>query len=69
MKGAFLTFLSVILLASATNASNENFKKAISNVKHIHVLPSCGANVYDLLKYDVLILSEQAVKELEERLS
>ncbi|MGB0916978.1 MAG: tetratricopeptide repeat protein [Flavobacteriales bacterium] len=29
MKGAFLTFLSVILMASATNASNENFEEGM----------------------------------------
>lgn len=48
---------------------NENFTKATGNIKHISTLPSMGANVLDILKHDHLILSQAAVKELEERLA
>lgn len=48
---------------------DENFTKSIRNIKHISMLPTMGANVYDILKYDRLILTQDAVKELEERLA
>ncbi len=46
---------------------NENFKKALSNIPHVDVLPSQGLNVYDILKHEVLVLTQAAVKNLEER--
>ena len=46
-----------------------NFVKAIGNIPHIATLPSVGANVLDILKYDHLVLNQEAVKELEERLA
>lgn len=48
---------------------DSNFSKAVGNIKHIACLPSIGANVMDILKYDHLVLSQSAVKELEERLA
>lgn len=47
---------------------NPNLKKAISNLKYIDALPQQGANVYDILRHDTLVLSEAAVKHLSERL-
>jgi large subunit ribosomal protein L4 len=46
-----------------------NFTKAAANIPHIATLPTMGANVYDILKYDQLILDTAAIKELEERLA
>lgn len=46
-----------------------NFLKAARNIPHIATLPTIGANVYDILKYDHLVLTQSAVKELEERLA
>lgn len=48
---------------------NANFSKAVSNIPLIDVLPQQGANVYDILRRDILVLSKSAVKSLEERLS
>lgn len=48
---------------------NDNFSKAVSNIPLIDVLPQQGANVYDILRRDILVLSKSAVKSLEERLS
>lgn len=48
---------------------NADFKKASSNIKGIHSLPVVGANVYDILKYKKLVLTEEAVKLLEEKLA
>ena len=47
---------------------NKNFKNALSNIRSINLIPSRGANVYDILKCHKLILTEDAVKKIEERL-
>jgi len=47
---------------------NESFARAASNLMGVHVLPSQGANVYDILKRDTLVLTKAAVEKLEERL-
>lgn len=46
---------------------NENFKLAIGNIPHVDVLPSAGANVYDILRRDKLVLTKAAVEGLMER--
>ena len=48
---------------------NENFKKAAQNIKTLDVLPSQGANVYDILRSDTLVLTKAGVEALEARLS
>ncbi len=45
-----------------------NFARATSNIKHIDVLPSQGANVYDIMRRDVLVLTKDAVADLTTRL-
>lgn len=45
-----------------------NFARATANLPKIGVLPSVGANVYDILRSDTLILTKDAVAELTERL-
>jgi large subunit ribosomal protein L4 len=45
-----------------------NFALAAHNLPSIDVLPSQGANVYDILRRDTLVLSRQAVEQLEARL-
>ncbi len=51
------------------NEVDENFRKAANNIKNIDILPHVGANVYDILRHDNLILTVDAVKHLEERLA
>lgn len=45
-----------------------NFARATANLPKIDVLPSQGANVYDILRRDVLVLTKDAVADLTERL-
>jgi len=45
-----------------------NFRRAAANIAHLDVLPQQGANVYDILRRDTLVLTRDAVKHLEERL-
>lgn len=47
---------------------NEGFKLAARNIPNFDVLPSQGANVYDILRSDTLVLTKAAVANLEERL-
>jgi large subunit ribosomal protein L4 len=47
---------------------NESFVLAARNIKGIDVLPTQGANVYDILRRDTLVLTKSAVEKLEERL-
>jgi len=48
-------------------AVNDNFAKAARNIAGVNVLPSVGANVYDILKADTLVLTRAAVEKLEAR--
>ena len=45
-----------------------NFALAASNLAEIDILPSQGANVYDILQRDTLVLTKDAVEKLVERL-
>jgi len=50
-------------------AVNEGFARAARNIDGLDVLPSMGANVYDILKSNTLVLTKSAVEALEARLS
>ena len=45
-----------------------NFARATANLPRIDVLPSQGANVYDIIRRDVLVLTKDAVNDLTEKL-
>jgi large subunit ribosomal protein L4 len=47
---------------------NADFAKAARNIEGLDVLPSIGANVYDILKRDTLVLTKAGVEALEARL-
>ena len=49
-------------------APERNFALASRNLPTIDLLPQEGANVYDILRRDVLVLTQDAAKLLEERL-
>nr|WP_210426852.1 MULTISPECIES: 50S ribosomal protein L4 [unclassified Novosphingobium] len=46
---------------------NEGFARAARNIVGVNVLPAIGANVYDILKHDTLVLTRAAVEKLEAR--
>jgi large subunit ribosomal protein L4 len=48
---------------------NLDFRHASANVPHIDVLPAMGANVYDILNHDTLVLTRAAVTALEARVN
>lgn len=47
---------------------NEEFLVAARNIDGLDILPSMGANVYDILKSDTLVLTKAGVEALEARL-
>jgi large subunit ribosomal protein L4 len=50
------------------DAVDQNFARAARNLPKIDVLPEQGANVYDILRRDTLVLTRDAVAKLEARL-
>lgn len=48
---------------------DENFALSARNIINVDVLPVQGANVYDIVRRDILVLSKDAVEKLEGRLA
>lgn len=48
---------------------DQNFALASSNLHNINVLPTVGANVYDILHHDILAITRAGVDGLKERLA
>ena len=49
------------------DAVEANFALAAGNIHTVNVMPAAGANVYDILKHDTLVLTRAAVEKLEAR--
>ena len=47
---------------------NNDFAQAARNIEGLDILPTIGANVYDILKRDTLVLTKAGVEALEARL-
>jgi len=47
---------------------NADFARAAANIEGLDILPSMGANVYDILKRDILVLTRAGVEALQARL-
>jgi large subunit ribosomal protein L4 len=45
----------------------QSFALAAGNLREVNILPAVGANVYDILKHDTLVLTRAAVEKLEAR--
>lgn len=63
---AKLGLASALVIDGAT--VDQNFARAARNLPGVDVLPQQGANVYDILRRDVLVLTRDAVQHLEARL-
>lgn len=66
---------SVVAMLNALNAkkalivtaeSNEAVYKSARNIEGVNVIPANNINVYDLLKYEKLIITKDAVSKIEE---
>jgi large subunit ribosomal protein L4 len=49
------------------DALNVGFAHASANLKEVNLLPAIGANVYDILNHETLVLTRAAVEKLEAR--
>ena len=56
-----------VLIIDGTDV-NENFLLASRNIDGLDILPSAGANVYDILKSNTLVLTKAGAEALEARL-
>ena len=56
----------VLVIDGAT--VDANFALAARNIEGVDVLPTIGANVYDILKRDTLVITKAGVEALEARL-
>jgi large subunit ribosomal protein L4 len=68
LAGSFkkMGFASLLVIDGTT--INENFARAARNIPLVDVLPSQGANVYDIIRRDTLVLTRSAISDLEARL-
>lgn len=46
---------------------NDAFSKASNNIPRVNVMSAAGANVYDILNHETLVLTRAAVEKLEAR--
>lgn len=65
-KLAALGWSNTLIIDGA--AVEETFSRAARNIPLVDVLPQIGANVYDILRRDQLVLTKSAVEALEARL-
>ncbi len=63
---AALGWGSVLIIDGS--AVDESFARAARNLPKVDVLPQQGANVYDILRRDTLVLTRDGVQQLEARL-
>lgn len=69
---AFVSALKALKLKNAlivTEGPNEGLERSARNVPGVKVLPIAGLNVYDVLRYDTLVLLQPAVAAIEGRLN
>jgi large subunit ribosomal protein L4 len=57
---------SVLIIDHTVQAE---FLRASANIHRVDVLPTIGANVYDILRHDVLAVTTAAIEGLRERLA
>ena len=68
---SFLTILDNLKIAEAliVDTTNINLEKSARNVSSVKVLRPEGLNVYDILKYDSLIITQPGLEKITESLS
>ena len=49
------------------DALNVSFAHASSNLQGVNLMPAIGANVYDIMRHETLVLTRAAVEKLEAR--
>ncbi len=57
-----------LLIVIGSEEDKEKLLKIINNIPNIDLIKQLGLNVYDLMKKENVLITEKAIKELEERL-
>jgi|TARA_B100002052_G_scaffold180024_1_gene164005 large subunit ribosomal protein L4 len=60
--------LKNILIVASKKDDEKNIYFAIKNIPNVDLISQIGLNVYDIVKKEYLLITEQAINEIEERL-
>ena len=66
LKLGVLGWRSVLVVDAAVD---DSFLRASANLRSVNVLPTIGANVYDILDHDLLVITTAGVEALKQRLA
>tara|TARA_Y100000310_G_scaffold314108_1_gene363179 strand:- start:107 stop:733 length:627 start_codon:yes stop_codon:yes gene_type:complete len=63
-----LKIKSALIIDSSSNKNEKSFRQSILNISNVNFMPVVGMNVYDILKFNNLIISKDALVEVEKKL-
>ena len=63
-----LKIKSALIIDSSSNKNEKGFRQSILNISNVNFMPVVGMNVYDILKFNNLIISKDALIEVEKKL-
>ena len=63
-----LKIKSALIIDSSSNKNEKGFRQSILNISNVNFMPVVGMNVYDILKFNNLIISKDAFVEVEKKL-
>ena len=63
-----LKIKSALIIDSSSNKNEKGFRQSILNISNVNFMPVVGMNVYDILKFNNLIISKDALVEVEKKL-
>ena len=58
--------LNVVIISD--NETQKNINKSARNIKNLKLINDAGANIYDMIKYKNVLLTQTSVKNLEKRI-
>ena len=58
--------LNVVIISD--NETQKNINKSARNIKNLKIVNDAGANIYDMIKYKNVLLTQTSVKNLEKRI-
>ena len=58
--------LNVVIISD--NETQKNINKSARNIKNLKIVNDSGANIYDMIKYKNVLLTQTSVKNLEKRI-
>ena len=61
-----LFLINVIIISDLETLKNIN--KSARNIKNLKIINEAGANIYDMMKYKNVLLTQSSVKNLEKRI-